>query len=1017
VSAVPFSYRQYAGNGSTTSFSVPFPYLLKSHVKVYIGFNILDGTYSSELADGTGFTWSSGTQIQCTTAPASGQTLTVIRVTPNTTRLVDWQDGSNLISNDLDTADLQNLYVIQEQQDRNDAGITQSTAAQVAAAAATTASTTATTTANTALSTANTALSTANTASSNASAAVSTANTASTNASAAVATANTASTNASAAVSTANTASSNASSAVATANSAVSTANSAATAASSAVTTANNANTTAQAANTTATNAESIANSALSIVAGTVQFVPVANVAAIPGSPSNDDAIQVQDSTGIESFSPLTGLPAGFTGTPQLFVRIQYDTPGSTWQYVGYGANDPDNRYVVQGVTGTANNPSFYFDPDTGIYSPGANELGLSTGGAARLTIDSAGNVAIPGTLGVTGAITGSLTGSASLNVLKAGDTMTGSLTAPALIPSGSTVPTNGVYLPAANSVAISTNGTGRLFVDSAGNVGIGRTALTGQAIAAQGAKGITSLTSSTGTNGVYHYFQNTGGTFYLGLDSSTGSDFGATYAGAIYHYGNYPIVFGTNGTERMRLDSSGRLGLGTSGPLYKLQIEGSSSTVYSGSARNTLLGVYNPDTTSGAYAGIELQVAGAGNASLANISAIDAGSGSTDVAIGVRNSNTFEEKVRIKSSGAVGIGVTGPSTALDVSGVITTRSDTFAAVRFKSSTGVDKAFLSYEDGSTAVFLNNYGSGPIAFKTADTERARLTSDGKWLVGTSTARSNVRYYGNSTTPTLQVETTGDNWNNGISVINNSAGGYAGVIRVGASAGSSVGSNTLVANGTTFGAITFVAADGTNLVDGASIVATTDGTTSSGDLPTRLVFSTTADGASSPTERMRIHNGGCVSVANGLVIGSLGAVTNSLNISGSVIASGAGNSTLKWNTSSGTVTYDTSSRLVKNQIVNCPYGISEIKKLQPRKYFRTDDQREEIGFIADEMVQVMPEFVPIGPKSVITKNEEDTEQIPIGVNYEKLTAVLTAALQEAIGEIEKLKARVVALESKP
>jgi hypothetical protein len=150
VSATPFSYRQYAGNGSTTTFSVPFPYLLKAHVKVYLGFNILDGTFSSELADGVGFSWTSSSQIQATTAPASGQVLTVIRQTPNNTRLVDWQDGSVLISDDLDTSDLQNLYVVQEQQDRNDAGITQST--------------TAITTANSAVTTAGNAVATANSA-------------------------------------------------------------------------------------------------------------------------------------------------------------------------------------------------------------------------------------------------------------------------------------------------------------------------------------------------------------------------------------------------------------------------------------------------------------------------------------------------------------------------------------------------------------------------------------------------------------------------------------------------------------------------------------------------------------------------------------------------------------------------------------------------------------------------------------------------------------------------------------
>lgn len=50
----------------------------------------------------------------------------------------------------------------------------------------------------------------------------------------------------------------------------------------------------------------------------------------------------------------------------------------------------------------------------------------------------------------------------------------TGSATATALIPSGSSVPTNGLFLPAANSVGLSTNTTERLRIDSAGNVAIG---------------------------------------------------------------------------------------------------------------------------------------------------------------------------------------------------------------------------------------------------------------------------------------------------------------------------------------------------------------------------------------------------------------------------------------------------------------------------------------------------------------------------------------------------------------
>jgi len=51
--------------------------------------------------------------------------------------------------------------------------------------------------------------------------------------------------------------------------------------------------------------------------------------------------------------------------------------------------------------------------------------------------------------------------------------TTTGTATAAALIPSGSTVPTNGVYLPSANNVAISTNGTQRLLIEADGDINI----------------------------------------------------------------------------------------------------------------------------------------------------------------------------------------------------------------------------------------------------------------------------------------------------------------------------------------------------------------------------------------------------------------------------------------------------------------------------------------------------------------------------------------------------------------
>jgi hypothetical protein len=111
---VPFSYAQYAGNGSATTFAVPFPYLLRAHVKVYLNLVIETGVFSSLLVDGTGYTWTSNTQIQTTVAPGAGVQLTIRRETPNGSQVVVWNDGSNLTAEDLNIADLQSFYVVQE---------------------------------------------------------------------------------------------------------------------------------------------------------------------------------------------------------------------------------------------------------------------------------------------------------------------------------------------------------------------------------------------------------------------------------------------------------------------------------------------------------------------------------------------------------------------------------------------------------------------------------------------------------------------------------------------------------------------------------------------------------------------------------------------------------------------------------------------------------------------------------------------------------------------------------------
>ena len=69
-------------------------------------------------------------------------------------------------------------------------------------------------------------------------------------------------------------------------------------------------------------------------------------------------------------------------------------------------------------------------------------------------------------------------------------------------------------------------------------------------------------------------------------------------------------------------------------------------------------------------------------------------------------------------------------------------------------------------------------------------------------------------------------------------------------------------------------------------------------------------------------------------------------------------------------------------------------------------------DDNGFIAHELQLILPNAVS-GEKDAV--NEDGTIN-PQGVDYGRLTPILTAALQEAIAEIQSLKTRVAKLEAK-
>jgi hypothetical protein len=232
-------------------------------------------------------------------------------------------------------------------------------------------------------------------------------------------------------------------------------------------------------------------------------------------------------------------------------------------------------------------------------------------------------------------------------------------------------------------------------------------------------------------------------------------------------------------------------------------------------------------------------------------------------------------ERMRIDSSGNLGLGVVPSAWAtsfkamqLGAGGSISGRTNTdeiyVGANCFFDTTdnrweyiATDVATQYFQDAGTHVW-RTAPSGTAGNAITFTQAMTLDASGRLLVGTTTAVTQ-----SAVTPRMQLSGVDNNTSSfSASQYNNSTASP--ILFLNKSRGASAGSYTAVSSGDFLGRLFFTGADGTAFIQAASIAAQVDGTPGTNDMPGRLVFSTTADGASTPTERLRITSAGNVGI---------------------------------------------------------------------------------------------------------------------------------------------------------
>ena len=426
-------------------------------------------------------------------------------------------------------------------------------------------------------------------------------------------------------------------------------------------------------------------------------------------------------------------------------------------------------------------------------------------------------------------------------------------------------------------------------------------------------------------------------------------------------------IRFDTGGTERMIIDDSGLVGIGTTSPAFE---NGNGLEIRNSSGNGSHLKLTDNASGTGGTQGFDLYMFNS-QAYIENYE---------NAPTIFRNNGS--ETMRIASDGKVGIGTNSPSQILSLEASDTT-------VRFMEVKNSAGSMLVGVNGSGNAFVSGQTSGkPLILETNNTERMRIDSSGYVGIGTTSPTAPLEINADLERQ-LELQRTTTTTGAVYQRLTNDGGNY--YIGADSSAGDRM------------------------TVSGGSAYALTLTTESARD----IVFATNNTG------RAKILSNGHVIIATTEDFGHNLHIAGNCGTDGSIISckdtgnAGSNRNYIQFfssgnavagrieHTSTSGVTYVTSSDYrLKENIQPLENGLSRVQQLKPIKFDWIDSKESCEGFIAHEVDEIFTDAVA---------GIKDAEEMQ-GIDYGRITPLLVKAIQEQQELIESLTARIDQMENK-